>query len=27
MPPTMKFQCDIWHPNGKDYQHEPLQGP
>jgi len=17
MPPTMKFQCDIWHPNGK----------
>jgi ubiquitin-conjugating enzyme E2 G2 len=20
MPPTMKFQCDIWHPNGMDYQ-------
>lgn len=18
MPPTMKFQCDIWHPNGKN---------
>jgi len=19
MPPTMKFQCDIWHPNGEAY--------
>ena len=22
MPPTMKFQCDIWHPNGKNYKQE-----
>lgn len=20
MPPTMKFLCDIWHPNGKTYE-------
>lgn len=19
MPPTMKFQCDIWHPNGTEH--------
>ena len=25
MPPTMKFQCDIWHPNGMYYsQHPPV---